>query len=187
MSDVKALRQLPLHPVFREKTCTAITLASYQALGSRPFLRRARLSTHPGVTTDLPLGLRAGGAAAGIKKGRLDLGLLVADGPLAAAAVFTRNLVRGAHVRVIAGHLAATRGRARAVLVNAGNANCSTGEEGVRDNRRVCAALAEQVGCRPEEVLFLSTGVIGARLPVEKVLAALPAAALPIGIWFEKP
>jgi glutamate N-acetyltransferase/amino-acid N-acetyltransferase len=58
--------------------------------------------------------------------------------------------------------------------VNSGNANCSTGTEGIEDNRRIQRACAELVGCAPEEVLFASTGVIGARLPVEKILDKLP-------------
>ena len=63
----------------------------------------------------------------------------------------------------------------RAVVVNAGNANCSTGPQGLLDNRAVCARTAELLGCPAEEVLFLSTGVIGAPLPTERILGALPA------------
>jgi len=123
----------------------------------------------------LPRGLRAGGVAAGIKPGRLDLALLLADAPRPASALFTTNRLQGAHVPVAREHLATSGARVRAVLVNAGNANCSTGAAGLEHNRAVCAALAADLGCRPEQVLFLSTGVIGAPLPVEKVLAALPA------------
>ena len=123
----------------------------------------------------LPAGLRAAGVAAGIRAPDLpDLALLVAEEPARAAAVYTRCLLQGAHVKVCRDHLLRSGGRVRALLVNAGNANCSTGEEGLEDNRRVCAALAESLGCPPEQVLFLSTGVIGARLPVERVLQSLP-------------
>jgi glutamate N-acetyltransferase/amino-acid N-acetyltransferase len=122
----------------------------------------------------LPRGFRAAGVQCGIRRSRPDLALLLADAPASAAAVFTSSLLHGAHVTVCRAHLAASGGRVRAVLVNSGNANCSTGAAGIADNRRVAAALAEVLGCPPAEVLFLSTGVIGARLPVERVLAGLP-------------
>jgi glutamate N-acetyltransferase/amino-acid N-acetyltransferase len=124
----------------------------------------------------LPVGFRASGVHCGIrKKGtRLDLGLVVADEAFPAAAVYTQNLLTGAHVGVCKESLSKSGGRVRALLVNSGNANCSTGTEGIEDNRRIQRACAELVGCAPEEVLFLSTGVIGARLPVEKILDKLP-------------
>jgi glutamate N-acetyltransferase/amino-acid N-acetyltransferase len=124
----------------------------------------------------LPAGFKAAGIHCGIrKKGtRLDLGLIVADAAFPAAAVYTQNRLTGAHVGVCRESLAKSGGRVRALLVNSGNANCSTGEEGVRDNLRIRGACAELVGCAPDEVLFLSTGVIGARLPVEKILDKLP-------------
>jgi len=124
----------------------------------------------------LPVGFRASGVHCGIrKKGtRLDLGLIVADEAFPSAAVYTQNLLTGAHVGVCKESLAKSGGRVRALLVNSGNANCSTGTEGVEDNRRIQRACAELVGCPPEEVLFLSTGVIGARLPVEKILDKIP-------------
>ena len=127
----------------------------------------------------LPAGFRASGVHCGIrKKGtRLDLGLVVADEAFPAAAVYTQNLLTGAHVGVCKESLVKSRGRVRVLLVNSGNANCSTGAEGVEDNRRIQRACAELVGCTPEEVLFLSTGVIGARLPVEKILDKLPQLA----------
>ena len=123
----------------------------------------------------LPAGFRASGVHCGIRrKGtRLDLGLIVADEAFPAAAVYTQNLLTGAHVGVCKESLARSGGRVRALLVNSGNANCSTGSEGIEDNRRIQAACADLVGCAPHEVLFLSTGVIGARLPVEKILDKL--------------
>jgi glutamate N-acetyltransferase/amino-acid N-acetyltransferase len=134
----------------------------------------------------LPSGLRAAGISAGIKKRSApDLALLTADEPVPAAAVFTRSLLLGAHVPVCRAKLERTGGRVRAVLVNSGNANCSTGAAGREDNERVAAALAERLACSADEVLFLSTGVIGARLPMEKVLAGLEpllAAARPEGL-----
>jgi glutamate N-acetyltransferase / amino-acid N-acetyltransferase len=134
----------------------------------------------------LPHPFQAAGLACGIKPGeRLDLGLLVADRAYPAAALFTRNKLLGAHVPVCREHLHATGGQVRAVLVNSGNANCSTGARGQEDNRRVCAALAEALGARSEEILFLSTGVIGAPLPTDTILEALPdllEAAGPTGL-----
>jgi glutamate N-acetyltransferase/amino-acid N-acetyltransferase len=123
----------------------------------------------------LPAGFRASGIHAGIrKKGtRLDLGLIVADEAFPAAAVYTQNRLTGAHVGVCKESLAESGGKVRALLVNSGNANCSTGAEGIEDNRRIQGACAELVGCSPHEVLFLSTGVIGARLPAEKILGKL--------------
>ena len=126
-----------------------------------------------GVTA--PLGFRAAAVAAGIKPGRLDLALLVADGPCAAAGVFTTNLAKAAPVVVSAEHLAA--GRARAVVVNAGCANAGTGEAGLADARETAAAAARALGCAPAEVVVASTGVIGVRLPIEKVCAGVAAAA----------
>ncbi len=131
------------------------------------------------ISLDLPRpleGLAASATQCGIRarKNCLDLGLLVAASARPAAAVFTTNRLLGAHVPVAREHLERSGGLVRAVLVNSGNANCSTGQAGIEDNRRIAGALAEAIGCPPEQVLFLSTGVIGARLPVEKILGALP-------------
>jgi glutamate N-acetyltransferase/amino-acid N-acetyltransferase len=125
-----------------------------------------------GVTA--PLGFRAAGIACGIKPAGPDLMLLVADGECAAAAVFTRNCVRAAPLLVSEEHLAG--GRARAVVANAGCANAATGEHGVCDARTMAAATAAQVGCRPEEVVVASTGVIGVPLPMDKVLNGIERA-----------
>jgi len=120
-------------------------------------------------------GFRLSGVAAGIKKkaGALDLGLVVADAPCAAAAVFTRNRVKAAPVLVAAER--ARRGRAQALLVNAGCANACTGRPGLRATRGTTAAAARRLGIAAELVLPASTGVIGALLPSDKVEAALPA------------
>lgn len=118
-------------------------------------------------------GFRFSAVAAGIKKsGGLDLALLVADEPVAAAGVFTRNLVRAAPVDVAEERVAT--GRLQAVLVNAGNANACTGEPGLRAVLDTTAAVAEALGIEPRRVAPASTGVIGAVLPTDKVVAALP-------------
>jgi glutamate N-acetyltransferase/amino-acid N-acetyltransferase len=130
----------------------------------------------------LPLvpGFRFAALAAGIKKnGKPDLSLIVADEAVPTAAVFTRNLVRAAPVEVASAR--AKKGRARAVLVNAGNANACTGAQGLRAAKATTSALAKLLGCSAEAVLPASTGVIGAHLPVEKITAALPALTSALG------
>jgi glutamate N-acetyltransferase/amino-acid N-acetyltransferase len=125
----------------------------------------------------LPRGFRAAAVHAGIRKNkqRLDLALLVADEPRPLAAVFTKSLLLGAHIPVCRESLAATGGLVRAIVVNSGNANCSTGPKGLEDNRAVARYAASLLDCEAEEVLFLSTGVIGAQLPMDRIVAALPA------------
>jgi glutamate N-acetyltransferase/amino-acid N-acetyltransferase len=139
----------------------------------QPTLTRTRVSDSRPV---LPAGFKASALHCGIRarKNKLDLGLIVADQAFPAAAIFTRNMLIGAHVTLCREALEKSKGKVRALLVNSGNANCSTGEEGLEDARRIQRALAEQIGCPPEQVLFMSTGVIGARLPVERILESLP-------------
>jgi glutamate N-acetyltransferase/amino-acid N-acetyltransferase len=125
-----------------------------------------------GVTA--PLGFRAAAVAAGLKPGRPDLALVVADAVCAAAGVFTTNLAQAAPVVVSREHLAS--GRARAIVVNAGCANAGTGEPGLADARETAEILAHTVGCEPTEVVVASTGVIGVRLPMEKIRAGIAEA-----------
>ncbi len=118
-------------------------------------------------------GFRFSAVAAGIKKtGALDLALIACDEPASAAGVFTRNLVRAAPVEVAQHRIAS--GRLRAILVNSGNANACTGEPGLRATLDTTAALARALGTEPELVIPASTGVIGAVLPSEKIVAAIP-------------
>ncbi len=123
----------------------------------------------------LPRGFQWGAVRAGIKaSGNLDLAMaVVPGGGGVAAACFTRNAVVAAPVTVGRRHLLATDGRVRAVLVNAGNANCATGEPGIEACRATCVAAAERVGCIFDEVFPSSTGIIGVPLPMEKVLGAM--------------
>ncbi len=125
----------------------------------------------------LPLGFRWGAVRAGIKaSGNLDLAAaVVTGGGGRAAACFTKNLVVAAPVTVGRRHLGSTGGRVSAVLVNAGNANCATGEAGVEACLSTCVAAAESLGCVFDEVFPSSTGIIGVPLPTEKILGALPA------------
>jgi glutamate N-acetyltransferase/amino-acid N-acetyltransferase len=89
--------------------------------------------------------------------------------------MFTTNRVTAAPLKVGKKHLAKSGGRVRAVVVNSGNANCATGAEGIRAAERVCRAVAEEIGCKVEEVFPASTGVIGVPLPVDKLVKAIPA------------
>ncbi len=123
----------------------------------------------------VPLGFRFAAGRAGIKpSGKPDLACAVAGSPAAAAAMFTGNRVAAAPVTLGRAHLQATGGLLRAVVVNSGNANCATGAEGMDAARATCARAAALLGCRPEEVLPSSTGIIGVTLPIEKLTAALP-------------
>lgn len=130
----------------------------------------------------IPRGFRFGAATAGLKaSGRADFALIVADSPATAAAAFTSNRVVAAPIIVDKEHLRATGGNVHAVAINAGNANCATGQPGIDAARATCAAVAREFSCRAEEVFPSSTGVIGVPLPAEKLIAALPALAFSIG------
>lgn len=123
----------------------------------------------------VPSGFRFAAVQAGIKaSGRPDLACVVADSPAMAAAMFTSNRVVAAPVIVGRDHLRSSEGRVRVVLVNAGNANCATGEAGIAACRSTCQAAAMQFSCAPQEVFPSSTGIIGVPLPAEKIIAALP-------------
>jgi len=118
-------------------------------------------------------GFRFAGTHAGIKERRRpDLGLIIADRPVSAAAVFTTNQVKAAPVLLAQERLA--RGRPRAVLVNSGNANACTGPGGMVEAERTTAVAAEALGLRPTQVVPASTGVIGVPLPGARILAAIP-------------
>jgi glutamate N-acetyltransferase/amino-acid N-acetyltransferase len=113
---------------------------------------------------------------AGIKaSGRPDLSAIIAPATATAAALYTTNKIQAAPLLIDRRHLAANAGRVHTVLINAGNANCATGEAGIAAAVQCCAAAAQVFGCMPEAVFPSSTGIIGVPLPVEKVRAALPA------------
>jgi glutamate N-acetyltransferase / amino-acid N-acetyltransferase len=122
----------------------------------------------------LPRGFRFSATACGLKKtGALDLALLSSDLPASAAAVFTQNLVVAAPVVVSKAHLRASRGRMRAVIVNAGNANCATGAPGYAASVKTLEETARHLRCHPREIFVCSTGVIGVPLALDKILRAL--------------
>ena len=117
-------------------------------------------------------GFVAAGIACGIKEsGAPDLALVATDDgtPVTAAATFTSNLAKAAPVLVSADHLRATGGRAAAVILNSGNANAATGDEGRTKAERTTALVAAELGCQPTDVLVCSTGLIGIPLPMEPI------------------
>ena len=119
-------------------------------------------------------GFRAAGIHVGVKTHaawKKDVALIVSDADCAAAAVFTKNVVKAAPIRVDLQHLA--DGRARAVIANSGNANACA-PQGEENARRMCAAAAKAIGCEAGDVLVSSTGVIGQRINVEAVEAGVP-------------
>jgi glutamate N-acetyltransferase/amino-acid N-acetyltransferase len=125
-----------------------------------------------GVTS--PLGFLAGAARAAIRESppdKLDLGLLYSLEPCAAAALFTVNRVRAAPLLLSERHLA--DGRARALIVNSGCANASTGERGLADAEEMARLAAEKLSLAPQEVVVASTGVIGWFLPMDRIRSAL--------------
>jgi glutamate N-acetyltransferase / amino-acid N-acetyltransferase len=133
--------------------------------------------TPPTPESLLPVaGVELGTAAAGVKKWTRDDVVLIALAEGArAAGVFTQNRFCAAPVIVCREHLA-QGGATRALLINAGNANAGTGERGLSDARATCSAVAQTLGCSAHEVLPFSTGVIMEPLPVDRIVASLPAA-----------
>lgn len=125
-------------------------------------------------------GFRAAGVGAAIKyEGRNDVALIVADAPCAAAAVFTTNRVAAAPVlydrEIVKG------GRVQAILANSGCANACTGEAGLKDAKLSALVTAGELGIDPQHVLVASTGVIGRRLPMERLLDGMRQAAGRLG------
>ena len=125
-------------------------------------------------------GFRAAGVPAEIKyKGRNDVALIVADEPCAAAAVFTTNKVAAAPV--LYDRETVKNGRIQAILANSGCANACTGEEGLKDAKLSALVTAGELGIDPSLVLVASTGVIGRRLPMDRLLAGMKAAKAALG------
>ena len=134
--------------------------------------------TQPPPESALPKGFRFAATACGLKKtGALDLALISSDVTASAAAVFTQNLVVAAPVVLSKKNLRESRGHMRAVVVNAGNANCATGGQGEVVAQRTNEEAARRMLLTPAELFVCSTGVIGVQLPVEKILRALPSLA----------
>lgn len=114
---------------------------------------------------------------AGIKaSGNPDIALLVADAPMSGWGLFTQNHFAAAPVALSKAHLARSGGQVRAVIVNSGNANACTGTQGERDALEMCERVAAALSCPVEHVLVCSTGVIGVKLPMDKVRAGIDLA-----------
>ena len=133
--------------------------------------------TAPEAASLLPIaGVKIGIAEAGVRKAnRKDLTVFLLDAGTAVAGVFTQNRYCAAPVQVCREHLSAQHG-IRALVINTGNANAGTGAPGLVDARATCIALARQLGVSPEQILPFSTGVIMEPLPVDRIVAGLPAA-----------
>jgi len=142
----------------------------------------------PAAAQLLPVaGVFLGVTEAGIKReNRKDLLVMQLSEGARVAGVFTRNRFCAAPVTVAREHLAAGHG-IRALVVNTGNANAGTGEQGMQDARTTCAALAGLLGCRASQILPFSTGVIMEPLPVGKIAAGLPGcvANMRTDNWFD--
>ncbi len=130
----------------------------------------------------VPHGFSFSAVRAGIKaSGKPDLACAVANQPATAAAMFTSNKVIAAPLIVGQRHLQRSQHQLRVALVNAGNANCATGEAGVSAAQQCCSSAAAIFGCEAHEVFPSSTGIIGVPLPVDNLTAALPALHAALG------
>lgn len=130
-----------------------------------------------GVTA--PKGFWAGAAAAGIRDGkaeRLDVAILYSEQPAAAAGMFTTNRVRSAAVEATEARIREQR-RLQAVVVNSGNANACTGEQGAADVLAIQIQAADLFGLEPGDIGVASTGVIGVPLPMDRLSAGIEEAA----------
>jgi glutamate N-acetyltransferase/amino-acid N-acetyltransferase len=133
------------------------------------------------MSLQLPQGFRAAGVYSGVKRSsaKLDLTLVVSDRPAVAAGVYTKNLVCAAPVKLDRQRTPSES--IRVVAINSGVANACTGDQGDADARQMAAWAADAVGARPEEVLVMSTGVIGTMLPMDKIHIGIQTAARELG------
>jgi glutamate N-acetyltransferase/amino-acid N-acetyltransferase len=121
-------------------------------------------------------GFLAGVAGCGIKSGQVtrdDVAIVFSEAPTASAATFTTNNVKAAPVRVSARHIKS--GGNRAVVLNSGNANACTGENGLKDALAMCEAAAGLLGLKPQDVLVCSTGRIGVPMPMDRLAKGISA------------
>ncbi|MCX7798193.1 MAG: bifunctional glutamate N-acetyltransferase/amino-acid acetyltransferase ArgJ [Melioribacter sp.] len=119
-----------------------------------------------------PKGFKAAGIHCGIKKFKKDLALIVSEVPAIAAGVFTQNRVQAAPILLCKKHLIENE-KFRAIIVNSGNANACTGEQGYKDAFEMAKLVAQELNIKPEEVFVSSTGVIGEPLPMEKITVGI--------------
>jgi glutamate N-acetyltransferase/amino-acid N-acetyltransferase len=133
-----------------------------------------------GITA--PKGFKAAGIHAGIKKRKLDLGLIVVDNPCATAAVYTTNVVQAGCIKVTKAHL--ENNIAQAVIVNSGNANACT-PNSKSDAISTCLCAANELGIKTEDIVVASTGIIGQPLQMEKIEKAIPKLAMKLDVGLE--
>lgn len=123
-------------------------------------------------------GYKAAAVHCGLRnRGKLDLAMIASDQDCNAAGIFTSNQVKAAHVYYDMQVLAKNPEHIRAVVINSKIANVCTGEQGEQDTARMAEIAAEELGCQPSQVLVMSTGIIGALLPMQKVERGIRAAA----------
>lgn len=130
--------------------------------------------THETDELQLPFGFQFSGIHCGLKESANDLSVILCDAPSTAAGVYTQNLVRAASIdwnRNIT-----PTPSIRALVINSGNANACTGDQGVRDNAEMAANVAKTIGCEPEQIATLSTGIIGYPLPMDRITSGIQTA-----------
>ncbi len=125
-------------------------------------------------------GFSANGVACGIKKRKKDLALVVSQVPCSFAGSFTTNLVKAAPV-LWDQKLVSTQDKVRAIVINSGNANACTAEQGLKDTEAMAEYAGSALGCKAEEVLVCSTGVIGVPLPMDKIKAGIDLCSKELG------
>jgi glutamate N-acetyltransferase/amino-acid N-acetyltransferase len=126
--------------------------------------------------SQVPRGFSFSAVHSGLKRAKLDLGMVLSETSASAAALFTTNQVVAAPVIVSCEHLRRSKGKMRAVIVNSANANCCTEKDGRPASRETALKLAQQIGgVDASEVVVCSTGVIGGEFRVDKIFAAIPA------------
>lgn len=123
-----------------------------------------------GIT--FPKGYLQAGVNCGIKKRNPDLAIVLSETPAVACGVFTKNSFKAAPVVITKKHL--KNKQHLGVIINSGNANCLRGRQGASDAISIAGGIASLIGCKKEEILLCSTGIIGKRLPADKIKAALP-------------
>jgi len=126
-----------------------------------------------GITA--PNGFLQSAVNSGIKKKNLDLALIMSEKEAVCAGVFTTNAFKAASVVVTKEQLD-TKAH-RAIIINSGNANCLTGKKGIVDAKAIISSLSSLIGCKPNQILICSTGIIGKRLPAARIKRALPSLA----------
>ena len=126
-----------------------------------------------GITA--PKDFRASALNCGIKKRRKDLVLILSTYPAVSCGMFTQNRVKAAPILVSKEHLKKTT--AQAIIINSGNANCCTGEKGLKNAYLMTELAAGELGLKKEDLLVASTGVIGKQIPIDKIRKAIPALA----------